>query len=620
MTDRNSRDNQGPIHKDRSNGSPIEKEVDEILKKGELTVADIIALNNKYADNQMMVDAIIRMANKGFKKIDHKAYKAAQQVYAKYHRGDRPLHEIFDLMMKYKSKHHWSDYQYDLFRKYLSQMLTGKRATEIDKNPFMHNNSKINLLFGEAQPVKQIVHRMNVKSSDKPILEEIVRMYNENIALYQSVFMNTIMYEDCSILAMSGTYKREENRIASNFIHAVLACLFLPKFAYLESLMLYSNFGSLIKSSHEGTEVKDSFDALLLESIRYDPNDVVCSMNSPMEDIRDRYRVQINLWHLVLKLRNGLYYDTTHMNQFLALLNGCRANLYDNADLTLVQNEISIMRQLFSVFSARPIIISTRSLNFNPQMGQNFNFPGQNYSYQNQFNTTIQETVTKIPMLQMWIPPINMQQNQQSVNINDIVSQTVWIYENGTQVPKEQTIIGSNELLIFFVNRRNTMAVTRTFTSNISFSQLPIAMGNFEQLNKSPVNVQSFIKLNNSQEVFNLRSVVLANDTNFGGENGSPVNIITGSSGLIVSNRNSENFETTHYLYDPFAASIPVKRQDNTYTLNKPVSIIDGYYTTPLSNESDNSGSFYDRASTNGVIYIYAKSSGYDPRDMINTI
>src|SRR4029079_8840924 len=89
-------------------------------------------------------------------------------------------------------------------------------------------------------------------------------------------------------------------------------------------------------------------------------NDVVCEINSPIADLKNRYKVQINLWETVLKLRNGSYYEADPISEFLTTLNACRNNLYDNADLAYNQDEGAILRRLLSVFSLRPTIIYTK--------------------------------------------------------------------------------------------------------------------------------------------------------------------------------------------------------------------------------------------------------------------
>ena len=48
------------------------------------------------------------------------------------------------------------------------------------------------------------------------------------------------------------------------------------------------------------------------------------------------------------------------------------------------------------------------------------------------------------------------------------------------------------------------------------------------------------------------------------------------------------------------------------YFTNKPISMIPAYFAPPSSDGIENP-SFFDRASRNGTIFIYAKPSGYDP-------
>ena len=125
-------------------------------------------------------------------------------------------------------------------------------------------------------------------------------MYEKSSTRYKSNFMLSLMYTDCSLVAMTGEYKRERH-IASNYIHPLIACMFLPKFDIFEIHMLYSNFGNIVKSRYENKPIVTEPDSLLFYDITSDPNDIVCEVNSPITDLRNRYKVQIGLWRTVTK-------------------------------------------------------------------------------------------------------------------------------------------------------------------------------------------------------------------------------------------------------------------------------------------------------------------------------
>lgn len=649
MADRGRRDTFGDDSTTKSstgNKDKIKEEVMILAKKGTLGPAELAELYNKYGDQENLIDEILRLRTKRTARVKSQARKIAKKIYEKYSDGSRPLHEILDRMMRYKAENKWTDFEYDEFRKELGYLLTGARALEIDYNQNIQaNRSRINRALGNDSITIDYGKGLRIKESEHGVLSEILSMYESTQALHKSVFMHSLMYEDCSLVAMTGEFKRDRH-IASNFIHPLIACLYLPKFDLFEIHTLYSNFGAIIKARHEKKPILTEPDQLLFEDITSDPNDVVCEINSPMADIRNRFKVQIALWQTVIKLRNGNYYEDAPVSEFITLVNACRNNLYDNADLAYMQDEGALLRRFLSVFSLRPTIISTKpississylggpmGMNMSMNMGMNLGNNGnEGLSFGTGFGTNMGlmafpfsnqpvYTVTSIPMITLQIPPYT--EGAEPKDLRTSTSQTIWINENKTIVPKEQSIIYSKEVLIFYVNRRIQRIQIRTFTNPLPFSQLPMTMSNFERLNKYPINVSPAITLGRSDETYLLRSVVTVNETEIK-QGEKTTNIITGSSGLIMSHRNFDrnDFDSKYYLYDPFGASLPVRHpeqgQDGYFT-NKPISIIEPFYSIPDPTTGiPHNKSFFERATETGTIYIYAKSTGYDPRQIIS--
>lgn len=625
MNDRNRAVNIPDVKTD--NSDKIKLELDKLSKKGQPTPADIIELYNKYGDNEAIVDEILKLNTKRYDKIKKQAKELAKKIYKKFSSGNKPLHEILNKMMKYKSENHWTDSEYDEFRKELSYLLTGNRALEIDYNQnLVSNKSRINRALGNTQIVMD--EGLHIKDTEQPVLAEILNMYEKSLSLHKSIFMHSLMYEDCSLVAMTGEYNRERN-ISSNYISPILACMFLPKFDIFEMHMLYSNFGAIIKNRYEKKAIINEPDSLLFYDITSDPNDVVCAVSSPITDLKNRYQVQINLWSTILKLRNGNYYDNNPVSEFLTALNKCRNNLYDNADLAYSQDEGAILRRLLSVFSLRPTVIYTKPISSIASYINPFNTPlpnssdinanlGSGFGQNNYFNSQPVYTITAIPMITLQIPPYT--EGAEPKDLRTATSQTIWINENKTIVPKEQSIIYSKEVLIFYVNRRVQRIQIRTFSNPLSFSQLPLSMSSFEKLNKYPINVPDRLSIGRSEETYHLRSVVAVSETEIK-QGDKMTNLITGSVGLIMSHRdfNQGIYEAKYYLYDPFGASLPVKSpNEDGYFTNKPISMIEPIMSLPQTPDSQPNPSFFDRASKNGTIYIYAKPTGYKPNEIIS--
>lgn len=617
---------------DSADAEKIKAEVEKLAQKGTLDQRDISNLYNTYGNNDNIIDEILRQRSKRYKQVIAQASKAAEKVLRKYREG-RPLHTILEKMLKHKTAHKWSDAEYDQFRKELSARLTGNRASEIDLNQNLSAyRSRINKALGSS-PVTVVEEGLRIKDSDQPYLAEMLSMFEKSSALHKSVFMQGLIYKDTDHIAMTGEYKRDKH-LATNYIHPLIACMFLPKFDLFDTHMLYSNFGAIVKCRNEKKPIVTEPDLLLYYDITSDPNDVVCEINSPMADLRNRYRVQISLWETVAKLRSGNYYDVTPHTEFLTALNACRNNLYDNADLAYSQDEGAILRRLLSVFSLRPTIIKTAPLYSLSSFGVGpfgsmagfggmAGMPGFNNGMSGSsmpFYPQPVYTVTSIPMITLQIPPFR--EGAERINLKDATMQTIWINENKTIVPKEQSIIYSKEVLIFYVNRRVQKIQIRTFSSPITFSQLPLTMSNLERLNDYPIDVPERIALHTgADQVYLLRSVVAVTQTEIT-QGDRTTNIITGNTGLIMSHRNFETniFEPNYFLYDPFGASLPVRHPvEPGYMMNKPISIIEPYITPPAEmTDGIVNLSFIDRASKTGTIYFYAKSTGYNPFEMIS--
>lgn len=611
--------------KPAKSGDRIKAEVEKLAKKGPLTHADYADLYNKYGDEEAIVDEILRLRTKRYNRIKKYARKAAEKIYEKFNRGDRPFHEILDRMMKYKTEHKWTDYEYDEFRKELSNLLMGSKALEIDYNQNLAAyRSRINRTLGNNRI--QVTDGLKISESEHGILSEILSMFERSLATHKSVFMHSLIYTDLSLVAMTGEFKREKH-IAVNHIHPLLACIYLPKLDYFEKHTLYSNFGSIVKCCYEKKPIMTEPDSLLFYDITSDPNDVVCETKSPITDIRNRYRVQIKLWETVLQLRNGNYYEAEAISSFLESLNACRNNLYDNADLAYTQDEGAMLRRFMSVFSLRPTIVKTApiqsiaSFAAGPYgMGMGMGLSGNGFGHGLlPFNNQPVYTVTSIPMITLQIPSFT--EESEPKDLRSAITQTLWINENKTIIPKEQSIIYSKEVLIFYVNRRIQRINIRTYANPLTFSQLPLTMSSFEKLNGYTVNVPPRITLGRAEETYNLRSVVAVTETEIKqGENTSE--IITGCVGLLMKHRDFETYEydDQYYIYDPLGASIPVAHPDGKgWITNKPISRVEPYFHQPAYMTGNVvNASFFNRAGKTGTIFIYAKPGGYDTKEIIS--
>uniref|UniRef100_A0A6C0CCW9 Core protein n=1 Tax=viral metagenome TaxID=1070528 RepID=A0A6C0CCW9_9ZZZZ len=614
------------------NSEIVRRELDKLRNNRTLSRHHIMELAQKYPE--AVVDEIMKADAKRTQRIRRIAAKVAEKVARKYQSGNRPLHEILNKMLKYKTENKWTDIEYEFFRSELEKRFDGRRMYEVDNNQLnIQNRSRINKMLGYKYHISQD-DQLKIKDSEGGTLAEILSMYERSLSSYRSNYMSSILYEDSALQATTGKFDRTKN-VASNHVHPLLVAMFIPKIGLFESQILHSNMGGIVKSRYEGKPILVEADAMLFNDMVTDPNDVVCEESSPILDVKKRYQVQIDIWDIVTNLRNGLYYHGDSNQRFLTDLHQCRNNLYDNADLIYSQDEGAILRRLMSVFSLRPTLISTRPIlaveaflgtpwgsGMNLGMGASgfgvgagFGVAGSPMGSLPFVNQPV-ITVTKIPMITLQLPyrAPDASVTAEPVNINAAINQHVWLNENKTIVPKEQSIIHSREVLIFYVNRRIQRVTMRSYTNPIAFSHLPLTMSNLEKLNDYPVTVQPTIKISTEADVYELRSVVAVQQTSINPcpkptLDSSP--IIIGSIGLVKVLPSNGAYNKPAIRYDPFGASIPIEYRTTAdgpaqYVQNPPMTLIDATFPGPsLSGNEDES--FDTIAATRGTIYIYAK-------------
>ena len=193
----------------------IKEEVEKLSQKGTIEPSDFAELYKKYGDKDNIVDEVLRKRSKRYQNVIKQARKIADKIVRKYQEG-KPLHEILEKMLKYKAENHWSDAEFDQFRKELSARLSGNRAAEIDLNQNLEAyRSRISKALGMVPVSMPVEEGLRIKDSEQGTLAEILSMWEKSASLHKSVFMLSLMYHDTDLVAMSGLYKREKH-IASN--------------------------------------------------------------------------------------------------------------------------------------------------------------------------------------------------------------------------------------------------------------------------------------------------------------------------------------------------------------------------------------------------------------------
>jgi hypothetical protein len=627
----------------------LRAEIDDIAeKKGAITRDDINKLRNKYADDAAIVKDILEKNGEVFKNKRNYFKKVAKRVHDRYADSGRRVPEILDLMYHHKDANNWSDQDFEAFEKAFLSLLAGRRLSEIDVAPYSSfRKSKIGRLLGDPNAYTQIeIEGLHIGKGDQPILDDILNLYAKTAPLHRNIVIQSLTYEDCSQVALSGTFDRNRND-ASVFTHPVIVAMFIPKFKYFETHMLQSNFGAIVKARYERKPIHTAPDFLLLQAIGTDPAGMICDSKNPLKDIKKRQEVQVALWKAVNELRGGFYYASDTTQALTEAMSGCHSNFYDNGDLAYRQDEGAFMRQLMHIFGLRPIVVATKPLanifsyglpwgHLQPQQAATLSFKLQGGALpagvsvnmgtgfgglNDQFIEAPESTLTSVPMIVLQIP--QFREGGQPIDLREATSQTLWLSDEGkTMMPKEQQIIHTKEVLIFYVDRRERVP-TKTYMNQLRFSQLPMTFSGLERLNTYPLSVPSNLTLPNTTDNYALRSVVAITSTQVP-NNINPTgtsNLITGAVTLIMSHRNFEQgvFAPQYYIYDPYGASIPVQHPNDVkgYMNNKPISIIQSVITKTDPNTKRVTPSFFDMASRQGTLFIYAKPFSFDNTETI---
>lgn len=367
--------------------------------------------------------------------------------------------------------------------------------------------------------------------------------------------------------------------------------MFLPKIKLFEETMILANLGGIIEAKHHSRRINTQPDYELYLNLLNDPTAHLCSETSAIQDIKHRFHIQQKLWENVLSLRQGIYYSDKFSDLRVAI-NNCKNNLYDSPDLTYVQDEGTFLRRLLNTFSIRPTIISTTNM---AQTNELADPTGFTYNSLNMMNIS---QLTSIPIITVRVQSAGVNGNAAPINLTDSMNQLQWFKEGNMIVPKQQSILHSREVLIFYVSRRyQTISLARANPCN--FSRLPTTVAGWEVLNTNIVDFTSEITV--ATDVFDLRSVVMVET------DAEKLNLIIGTTSAViipdyVGNAWNNTYDKTVLFYDPVGAGILTYR-DNNPVNNTPVTWIE--YEKSLN--SDKSASLQERACMRGTIFIYQK-------------
>ena len=490
-----------------------DEEIKRLLKTG-FGLKERTEYMNKFGSEKAVDDLyekFITASNERKEKLIKHATKFAVLVLKRYGDEKYPLHKVLAKANKYKVKYGMSDDEFHEFKLIYDKLLAGA-TVDVKEVPRTRIGRVLETVQIESDGL--VVGPKEVK-----VLEEIVRLFEITKPLHTFVTLQSSQYQSFALEAVNCDYDKTRHNIASH-IHPLIAMLFLPKIKFLEDRILCSSIGRLLNAKKDKKPL-NLFDYNLYRDYLIDPNDMVCNteLDAPIEDLKNRFTLQIKLWHQVLNLRSGRVYDGLDVTQstmidFLGTIDSCRTNTYDAPDYAYVRDEGTMLQKILATFAIRPTYIATA-----PMFGAISTSPYE--------RATIVPKVTRIPMILVRLP----QQGFAPVGAAPIVLDTStlnhaqWYNDPNTRtmILRTQSVIMSENILVFYVNRRyhavqiaripqakverfSTDPVPLIPASPVIFSTTPSAITNFQNLNKTSVEFKFNTAIGTEQYV--LRSVL----------------------------------------------------------------------------------------------------------------
>jgi len=526
-------------------------------------------MSRRSTQKNMDLEKFTKSQENDFREAVKKGKKFAKYIREKFGDKNYPFHQLLSKAHEIRRKHKLSDAEFAMFKSTYEKDLVGGK--EVDRVP----QTLIAKLLGDVTNTHGFA-RGGLDERDGKHLQEILKLHSVSKPLHSSIVLQAIQYRDLDLQALTGSYQRDRGQLSQQHVHPVIAALFLPKIKKLDDHFLLSNMAGLVASRYNRQKLSVYHDYELLFNLISDPNDVVCSTNSAVQDILLRSNLQNSLWNCVLHLRNGQYYGP-HVRDFISAIDQCRLNRHDQPDLVYGRHDGVIIKRLFAAFSFRPTVVAT--------------YPVVNSFSQNPYHMSIKPKVTMIPMINLRLGPLGSTQN---VNLNAARNQQQLFFENGMIVPRMTEIIYSREVLVFYVDRSTTLMRLNPMY-HLNLTSTPVAVAGFERVTTRPVTAPNDIVIRN--DVYKLRSVICHTvNSNFQ----TNENIVVGSTAMVVRPMDIPNrLQNEYYLYDPLGVTQGVVRGNN-YTTNSPVTMLNG--TSQVGFPGD---SFEERARTTGVVFIY---------------
>lgn len=460
------------FNKSSNRGDDIDKEVHSLMKKNSnkdrSTYSILEELKTKYKDEEI-VDSIMRKYNEKMKRVRKLAEKIKERLVAKY--PNLSMKEYIEKIADYKKKYNFDDSEMQS----IVNLIFLAKSNFSNPEAFDVNYNEMSKALGFVPASYNLGGKLHVKKDELEQLQMILTIASATKELHDQVTLQSLIYSDCDNVAIqTAGFDKSKINIFS-FIHPVVAALFIPKFQLLDQHMLLASIAKIVAYKSNGQELQTQPEYELYWDIATDPAETACvNKTKPFTDLVNRCNVQTKLWEAVLNLRQGKYY-TNDLSSFIMAIDNCRASVFDAADLAYVKDEGTIMRKLLAAFSIRPTIVITM-----PVYGIT--------PLTSHISAVHTSQITTLPMITMRIP-MSLEKSNEPISLTKALSQEQLYIHHRQLTVKQQQILYSRELLVFYVHRRFQTFNTARLTNPYTITYLPMTMGQFERLHDRKVSV-----------------------------------------------------------------------------------------------------------------------------------
>ena len=445
-------------------------------------------LQKEYKDNEI-IDAIMKKFTSEMKRIRKLSQKIQSRLFSKY--PNLESKEYIEKIKGYQKKYGFDDSE---TQSIINQVFLNSNKFS---NPeiFENNYNKMSKALGFMPASHNFSEKIYCGEDEREYLQVILTYANLYKELHNQVTLQSLIYSDkIEQTNIARVFDRQKINIFS-FIHPVIAALFIPKFNLLDQHMLLASIAEIVHHKYNNRGLTTQPEYELYVQIATDPTETATvHKEPPFLDLMNRCNVQIKLWEAVLQLRQGKYY-TTDMTSFIMAIDQCKNSVFDAADLAYVKDEGTILRKLLSVFSIRPIIVITSPI---PQM---------TVPYVNHLTSVTQSHLTRLSMITIRIPQI---ETMEKFDLRSSLNQRQIYIHHKKLTLKNQEILLSRELLIFYVHRRYKTLNYNKLTHPFQFTNLPMTINQFEKLNKIRIEVPHTLEIGSldNKQKFSIRSAV----------------------------------------------------------------------------------------------------------------